>query len=63
MLGDPEYLLLVEPTTALDAVTEIEVARRIAAHRQGRTTLVVTRGGAFRAIADHVLTLEETADV
>lgn len=63
LLGDPGYLLLVEPTTALDAVTEIEVARRIAAHRRGRTTLVVTRGGAFRAVADHVLTLEETADV
>ncbi|MFB7262444.1 ABC transporter transmembrane domain-containing protein [Streptomyces nojiriensis] len=61
LLGEPSVLVLVEPTTALDAVTEVEVARRIAQYRQGRTTLVVTRSGAFRAVADQVLrTQEET---
>jgi len=63
ILGDPPVLILVEPTTALDAVTEIEVARRIAAHRNGRTTLVVSRSGAFRAVADHVLTTAAVSDV
>ncbi|MCX4676428.1 ABC transporter ATP-binding protein/permease [Streptomyces sp. NBC_01433] len=58
LLGDPSILVLVEPTTALDAVTEVEVARRIAQHRHGRTTLVVSRSGAFRAVADQVLRIQ-----
>ncbi len=59
LLGDPAYLVLVEPTTALDAVTEVEVAARVAAHRRERTTVVLTQGGAFRAVADHVLVVED----
>ncbi|WP_457513897.1 ABC transporter transmembrane domain-containing protein [Streptomyces sp. TE33382] len=59
LLGEPSILVLVEPTTALDAVTEVEVARRIAEHRQGRTTLVISRSGAFRAVADQVLRTQE----
>lgn len=59
LLGDPPYLVLVEPTTALDAVTEVEVARRVADHRRGRTTVVLTHGGSYRAVADHVITSGE----
>lgn len=62
LLGDPPYLVLVEPTTALDAVTEVEVARQIAELRRGRTTVVLTHSGAFRVVADHVITLEEQTD-
>ncbi|WP_345284105.1 ABC transporter ATP-binding protein [Kitasatospora albolonga] len=47
LVGDPPVLVLVEPTTALDAVTEIEIARRVAEHRRGRTTLVLGSAGAF----------------
>ncbi|MEU3448155.1 ABC transporter ATP-binding protein [Streptomyces thermolilacinus] len=42
LLADPEVLLLVEPTSALDAHTEATVAGRVLEARQGRTTLVVS---------------------
>lgn len=39
---DPEVLVLVEPTSAVDAHTEARIAARLAAARAGRTTVVVT---------------------
>ena len=39
---DPEVLVLVEPTSAVDAHTEARVADRLVAHRAGRTTVVTT---------------------
>ncbi|MFI7404999.1 ABC transporter transmembrane domain-containing protein [Streptomyces sp. NPDC049541] len=42
LTADPEVLLAVEPTSALDAHTEARVAQRLRAARQGRTTLVTT---------------------
>ncbi|MFH0522135.1 ABC transporter ATP-binding protein [Streptomyces sp. M41] len=42
LLADPEVLLAVEPTSALDAHTEAQVAERLHTGRQGRTTLVTT---------------------
>ena len=42
ILAEPDVLVLIEPTSALDAHTEDRVAGRLAAHRQGRTTVVVT---------------------
>ncbi|MER5179950.1 ABC transporter ATP-binding protein [Streptomyces sp. NPDC002896] len=42
LLADPEVLLAVEPTSALDAHTEAAVATRLRAVRSGRTTLVTT---------------------
>ncbi|MGI5378341.1 ABC transporter ATP-binding protein [Streptomyces sp. CA-251387] len=42
LLADPEVLLAVEPTSALDAHTEARVAERLHAARQGRTTVVTT---------------------
>ncbi|MFV0133538.1 ABC transporter transmembrane domain-containing protein [Streptomyces sp. HMX87] len=40
LLADPEVLLAVEPTSALDAHTEATVADRLRDARQGRTTVV-----------------------
>ncbi|MHA6511096.1 ABC transporter transmembrane domain-containing protein [Tessaracoccus sp. Z1128] len=42
LLLDPEILILVEPTSAVDAHTEARIAQRLADHRRGRTTVVVT---------------------
>jgi ABC-type multidrug transport system fused ATPase/permease subunit len=40
LLADPEVLLAVQPTSALDAHTEAAVAARLRACREGRTTVV-----------------------
>ncbi|MDP9395530.1 MAG: ABC transporter ATP-binding protein/permease [Actinomycetota bacterium] len=42
VVADPEILVLVEPTSAVDAHTEARIAQRLAEHRAGRTTVVVT---------------------
>ncbi|MFD5908735.1 ABC transporter ATP-binding protein [Streptomyces massasporeus] len=42
LLTDPEILLAVEPTSALDAHTEATVAARLREAREGRTTVVTT---------------------
>ncbi|MFE6484458.1 ABC transporter ATP-binding protein [Streptomyces sp. NPDC057757] len=42
LLADPEVLLAMEPTSALDAHTEATVAARLRLARKGRTTVVTT---------------------
>ena len=42
LAADPEVLVLVEPTSAVDAHTEARIADRLARHRLGRTTVVTT---------------------
>lgn len=42
LLADPAVLVLVEPTSAVDAHTEARIAERLRAHRAGRTTVVVS---------------------
>ncbi len=42
LLTDPAVLVLVEPTSAVDAHTEARIADRLRAHRSGRTTVVMT---------------------
>lgn len=42
LAADPEVLVLVEPTSAVDAHTEARIADRLRAHREGRTTVVTT---------------------
>jgi ABC-type multidrug transport system fused ATPase/permease subunit len=40
--ADPEVLLMVDPTSAVDAHTEARIAERLRAARSGRTTLITT---------------------
>ncbi|WP_018658422.1 ABC transporter transmembrane domain-containing protein [Actinomadura flavalba] len=63
--AEPELLVLDEPTTSVDAVTEHAIAHAVRARRAGRTTLVLTSAPAFRAAADRVITVrrETTSDV
>jgi ABC-type multidrug transport system fused ATPase/permease subunit len=42
LLADPEIMIAVEPTSAVDAHTEARIAGRLGAYRQGRTTVVFT---------------------
>ncbi len=54
---DPDVLVLVEPTSAVDAHTEARIASRLAAHRAGRTTVVVTASPLLLEHADEVALL------
>ncbi|GAA3862354.1 ABC transporter ATP-binding protein [Saccharothrix violaceirubra] len=54
LLADPDVLLLVEPTSAVDAHTEARIAGRLRAAREGGTTLVVTSSPLVLDRADHV---------
>jgi ABC-type multidrug transport system fused ATPase/permease subunit len=53
----PEVLLLVEPTSAVDAHTESLIATRLRADRQGATTVVAATSPQLLAHADHVIFL------
>lgn len=57
LLADPPVLVLSEPTTAVDAVTEQHIARSLRALRAGRATLVITSSPAVCAAADRVVLL------
>ncbi|MGW1912412.1 ABC transporter transmembrane domain-containing protein [Streptomyces sp. NPDC002076] len=57
LLADPEVLLAVEPTSALDAHTEATVARRLREAREGRTTLVTSTSPLILDHADTVVFL------
>ncbi|OLF13190.1 ABC transporter [Actinophytocola xinjiangensis] len=54
----PPVLVLHEPTTAVDAVTEERIARGIAQLRGSACTLLVTASPALLAVADRVLVLD-----
>lgn len=54
LLADPEVLLLVEPTSAVDAHTESVIAERLARARRGRTTVLVGTSPLLLDRADRV---------
>lgn len=58
LLRDADVLVLVEPTSAVDAHTEARIAERLAHHRKGRTTVVVTASPLMLDRADEVLLVE-----
>ena len=58
LLADPEILVLVEPTSAVDAHTEARIARRLLEARRGRTTVVVTGSPLVLDQADRVVFLQ-----
>ncbi|MBA2715612.1 MAG: ABC transporter ATP-binding protein [Propionibacteriales bacterium] len=55
--ADPRVLVLVEPTSAVDAHTEARIAERLAVHRRGKTTVVTTVSPLWLHHADHVVLL------
>ncbi|MBK8470161.1 MAG: ABC transporter ATP-binding protein [Actinomycetales bacterium] len=57
LLADAGILVLVEPTSAVDAHTEARIAERLAAHRAGRTTVVMTASPLVLDRADRVVLL------
>lgn len=63
LLTEPEILVLVEPTSAVDAHTEARIAERVAEVRRGRTTLVVTASPLVLDHLDEVVLLDDDATV
>ena len=57
LLADAEILVLVEPTSAVDAHTEVRIAQRLRDARAGRTTVVVTASPLVLDQADRVVFL------
>ncbi|BBH66067.1 ABC transporter [Actinoplanes sp. OR16] len=59
LVADPDILILVEPTNAVDAHTEALIADRLRAARAGRTTVICTSSPLLLSRADHVCYLEK----
>ena len=63
LLARPPILVLHDPTTAVDAVTEHAIAHGVKALRAGLTTVVVTSSPALLAVADRVVALDAAGSV
>jgi len=59
LTADPEILVLVEPTSAVDAHTEARIAARLRAHRAGRTTVVTSSSPLMLDAVDQVAFLQD----
>jgi ABC-type multidrug transport system fused ATPase/permease subunit len=59
LAADPEILVLVEPTSAVDAYTEARIAARLRRHRAGRTTVVTTSSPLMLDAVDEVAFLRD----
>ncbi|GAA4658530.1 ABC transporter ATP-binding protein [Streptomyces youssoufiensis] len=59
LAADADILVLHDPTTAVDAVTEQLIARNLARFRRGRTTIVISGSPALLDVADRVLVLDD----
>ncbi|WBQ06518.1 ABC transporter ATP-binding protein [Kribbella sp. CA-293567] len=55
LLADPSVLVLVEPTSAVDAHTEARIADRLREHRAGRSTVVLTSSPLLLDRVDEVI--------
>jgi ABC-type multidrug transport system fused ATPase/permease subunit len=59
LLAESDVLVLVEPTSAVDAHTEARIAQRLARHRRGRTTVLTSVSPLVLGQMDEVLLLED----
>ncbi len=57
LFADPEVLVLVDPTSALDAHTEVRIGRNLARVRAGRTTVVFTSSPLLLDRCDEVVAI------
>jgi ABC-type multidrug transport system fused ATPase/permease subunit len=63
LLSEADILVLVEPTSAVDAHTEARIAERLREHRAGRTTVVTTASPLLLDRVDEVALIHEGAVV
>jgi len=58
ILMDPRILVLDEATAAVDASTEREIARALAAVMEGRTTIIIAHRLSTISLADEVVLVD-----
>ena len=56
---DPEVLVLQDPTTAVDSVTEQNIAEQLSRQRAGKITLVVSEAPAWHSVAANHLSMAD----
>lgn len=61
LAASPPVLVLHDPTTAVDSVTESRIAAAVRRTRGGKTTLIVTTSPALLAVTDRVVFLSDGA--
>lgn len=61
LAADQSVLVLHDPTTAVDTVTESRIAARLRDLRRGRTTILVSTSPALLAVTDRVVVLDDGA--
>lgn len=59
LLAEPEVLILIDPTSAVDAHTEARIGQRLRAGRAGRTTVVVATSSLLLGCVDTVAYVSE----
>lgn len=59
LFADPSILVLHDPTTAVDAVTEALIAERLAGARADRATILLTGSAALLGVCQRVVDVEE----
>ncbi|MGW7351310.1 ABC transporter ATP-binding protein [Streptomyces sp. NPDC054784] len=59
LAADRPVLVVHDPTTAVDAVTEARIATGVRHVRKGRTTILVTTSPALLAVTDRVVLLDD----
>lgn len=59
LAAQPPVLVLIEPTSAVDAHTEAAIGGELAAYRRGRTTVVATASPLLLQHTDHVVLLAD----
>jgi ABC-type multidrug transport system fused ATPase/permease subunit len=59
LLADPDVLVLVEPTSAVDAHTEARIADRLRTARAGRATVVVSASPLLMHAADRAVLVHD----
>jgi ATP-binding cassette subfamily B protein len=59
LVVDPPVLLIDDPTSAVDALREREMARALGPALKGRTAVIVSRRPAILRLADRVVLLED----
>ena len=61
LAADPAVLVLHDPTTAVDTVTEARIAEGLRELRAGRTTVLVATSPTLLAVCDRVVVIEDGA--